>query len=244
MGLPVEDGVKTVSRAEQATHYVFGMEYSPTHNFLIRAEGYYNGFSNLAGRPREFGRQSHIFFSPESGKARGIDLFMTHALSHRLTWTVGYAYAIAEEKIEDETIFRPYDRRHSFTLNSNHQLTPTWHLYLSWRFHTGEPTTPLIHKAVRSPAVGIACERQFGDTRSERLPAYHSLDFRITKQNPYKEWEMSWYFQILNLYNHTNVDHYAFSEIQDEKTQAIIGCDIEEEPLFPIVPTLGITVAF
>ena len=55
---------------------------------------------------------------------------------------------------------------------------------------------------------------------------------------------MTWYFQILNLYNHTNVDHYAFSEIQDEKTGQIINCAIEEEPLFPLVPTLGITVAF
>ena len=244
MGLPVEDGTKTVGRAEQAVHYILGAEYAPTDSLLVRAEGYYNTFSNLAGRLREFGRQDHIFVSPESGNARGIDVFMTHAISHRLTWTLGYAYAIAKEQVENGTIFRQYDRRHSFALSSSHQLSPTWHLYLSWRFHTGEPTTPLIHREVRLPAGSLACDRQFGDTRSERLPAYHSLDFRITKHSPYKRWEMTWYFQILNLYNHTNVDHYAFSEIQDEKTGKIIDCAIEEEPLFPLVPTLGITVTF
>ena len=244
MELPIEDGVETAGRAEQAMHYIFGVEYIPTNSFLVRAEGYYNTFSNLAGRLREFGRQSHIFVSPESGNATGIDLFMTYAASHRLTWTVGYAYAIAKEQVENETVFRQYDRRHSFALSSRYQMSPAWQVYLSWRFHTGEPKTPLIHTEVRLPTGDIACERQFGDTRSERLPAYHSLDFRITKRSPYKRWEMTWYFQMLNLYNHTNVDHYAFSEIQDEKTGAIIGCDVEEEPLFPIVPTLGITVAF
>ena len=244
MGLPVEDGVETVGRAEQAVHYILGAEYAPTNNFLLHVEAYYNTFANLAGRMREFGRQDHIFVSPESGHAKGVDLFVTHAISNRLTWTVGYTYAIAKEQVENETIFRQYDRRHSFALSSSHQLSPAWYLYLSWRFHTGEPTTPLIHKETRLPTGGIACERQFGDTRSDRLPAYHSLDFRITKQSPYRRWEMTWYFQILNLYNHTNVDHYAFSEIQDEKTGAVIDCVIEEEPLFPIVPTLGITVAF
>ena len=244
MGLPIEDGIETVGRAERAIHYILGAEYAPIDNFLLRVEGYYNTFANLAGRTREFGRQGHIFVSPESGNAKGVDLFVTHAISNRLTWTVGYAYAIAKEQVENKTLSRQYDRRHSFALSSSHQLSPMWHLYLSWRFHTGEPKTPLTHNEIRLPAGGIACERQFGDTRSERLPAYHSLDFRITKQSLYRRWEMTWYFQILNLYNHTNVDHYAFSEIQDEKTGAIIGCNIEEEPLFPIVPTLGITVAF
>lgn len=244
MELPVEDGIETVDRAEQATHYILGVEYAPTDNFLVRVEGYYNTFANLVGRLREFGRQDNILVSPESGDAKGLDLFVTHAVSDRLTWTVGYAYALAEEQVAEETVFRQYDRRHSLALSSSYQLSPAWHLYLSWRFHTGEPKTPLIHKKITLPTGDIACERQFGDTRSERLPAYHSLDFRITKQSPYRRWEMTWYFQILNLYNHTNVDHYAFSEIQDEKTGAIIDCAIEEEPLFPLVPTLGITVTF
>ena len=244
MGVPVEDGLETVGRAEQAVHYIIGAEYTLANNFLVSVEGYYNTFDNLVGRLREFGRQNQIFASPESGRARGVDVFMTHAVSNRLAWTLGYAFGIAEEVAGGTTIFRQHDRRHSFAVSSNYQFAPTWHLYLSWRFHTGEPRTPLTHKEIRLPEGGLACDRQFGDTHSARMPAYHSLDFRITKRSPYRRWEMSWYFQILNLYNHTNVDQYAFSEVRDEETDAIIGCEIEEEPLFPIVPTLGITVNF
>ena len=243
MGVPVEDGIETVGRAEQASHYIIGAEYTPTHNFLVRVEGYYNTYDNLVGRLREFGRQNQIFVPPESGAAKGLDVFMTHAVSNRLSWTLGYAYGIAEEIAGGTTIFRQHDRRHAFAVSSNYQFAPTWHLYLSWRFYTGEPRTPLIHTEVRLPDGGIACDRQFGETHSARMPAYHSLDFRITKQSSYRRWELSWYFQILNLYNHRNLDQYAFSEVLNEETGAI-ECAIEEEPLFPIVPTLGVTLRF
>ena len=142
---------------------------------------------------------------------------MTHAVSNRLSWTLGYAYGIAEEVAGDETLFRQYDRRHAFAVSSSYQFAPTWHLYISWRFHTGEPRTPLIHTEVLQTDRSILCNRQFGDTHSERMPAYHSLDFRITKRSPYRRWKLSWYFQILNLYNQRNLDQYAFSEVRDEE---------------------------
>lgn len=244
MGVPVEDGIETVGSAEKAIHYIIGAEYTPTDNFLMRVEGYYNTFDNLVGRLREFGRQNQVFAPPESGNAQGLDVFMTHAVSNRLTWTLGYAYGVAKEITGGTNIFRQYDRRHSFAISSNYRFAPTWHLYLSWRFHTGEPRTPLIHTEVYGPNNNvIACDRQFGDVHSARMPAYHSLDFRITKRNSYRRWELSWYFQILNLYNRKNLDQYAFSEVVNEETGAI-ECTVEEEPLFPIVPTLGVTMSF
>lgn len=244
MEIPVEDGIETVGRAEKAVHYIVGAEYTPADNFLVRVEGYYNTFDNLVGRLREFGRQNQIFAPPQSGDAKGLDVFMTHAVSNRLTWTLGYAYGIAKEIAGGTQIFRQHDRRHSFAISSNYRFAPMWHLYLSWRFYTGEPRTPLESNKVLLDDGRFACDRQFGDVHSARMPAYHSLDFRITKRSSYRRWELSWYFQILNLYNHRNLDQYAFSEVRDEKTEVITDCVIEEEPLFPIVPTVGVTVNF
>lgn len=244
MTVPVEDDIRTVGRAEQATHYILGVEYNPGDNFLIRLEGYYKEFDNLVGRLREFGRQTQIFSSPESANAKGFDIFASQAVSSRLTWGLGYAYGIAEELTGRTTIFRQNDRRHSLFLSSSHQLSSSWHLYLSWRFHTGDPRTPLTHMNVQLDNGSIACDRRFGETNSERLPPYHSLDFRITKRSPYRRWTLSWYFQILNLYNNSNLDQYAFSEVRDEETGSIIGCEIDAEPLLPIIPTLGMTITF
>ena len=244
MNIPVEDDVQTVGRAEQAIHYILGGEYHPNANFLFRLEAYYKTLDNLSGRLREFGRQTQIFIPPESGGAKGVDVFVTHAVSNRLTWGVSYAYTVAKESAGGETFFRQSDRRHSVALSSSHQLSRGWHLYLTWRFHTGEPRTPLTHTLVSQPGGGIACDRQFGTTHSERLPPYHSLDFRFTKRSSYNRWELTWYFQILNLYNRSNIDQYAFSERRDEETGMLLGCEIDEEPLLPILPTLGISVAF
>ena len=244
MNIPVEDNVQTVGRAEQAVHYILGGEYHPNANFLFRLEAYYKTLDNLSGRLREFGRQNQIFVPPESGEAKGVDIFVTHAVSNRLTWGVGYAYIVAKESAGGETFFRQSDRRHSVALSSSHQLSRGWHFYLTWRFHTGEPKTPLTHTLVQQPDGGIACDRQFGATHSERLPPYHSLDFRFTKRNPYSRWELTWYFQILNLYNRSNIDQYAFSERRDEETGMLLGCEIDEEPQLPILPTLGISVTF
>ena len=244
MNIPVEDNVQTVGRAEQAVHYILGGEYHPNANFLFRLEAYYKTLDNLSGRLREFGRQNQIFVPPESGEAKGVDIFVTHAVSNRLTWGVGYAYTVAKESAGGETFFRQSDRRHSVALSSSHQLSRGWHFNLTWRFHTGEPKTPLTHTLVQQPGAGIACDRQFGATHSERLPPYHSLDFRFTKRNPYRRWELTWYFQILNLYNRSNIDQYAFSERRDEETGMLLGCEIDEEPMLPILPTLGISVTF
>lgn len=244
MNIPVEDDVQTVERAEQAIHYILAGEYQPNANFLFRVEAYYKTLDNLTGRLREFGRQTQIFLPPEFGTAQGVDVFVTHAVSDRLTWGVGYAYALAEENAGDETFFRQSDRRHSLALSSSHQLSRGWHLYLTWRFHSGEPRTPLTHVLVSQRSGATACDRQFGETHSERLPAYHSLDFRFTKRSPYSRWELTWYFQILNLYNRSNLDQYAFSESRDEETDMLLRCEIEEEPMLPILPTLGVSVAF
>ena len=244
MNIPVEDNVQTVGRAEQAIHYILGGEYHPNANFLFRLEAYYKTLDNLSGRLREFGRQTQIFIPPESGEAKGVDVFVTHAVSNRLTWGVSYAYTVAKESAGGETFFRQSDRRHSVALSSSHQLSRGWHLYLTWRFHTGEPRTPLTHTLVSQPGGGIACDRQFGQTHSERLPPYHSLDFRFTKRSSYSRWELTWYFQILNLYNRSNIDQYAFSERRDEETGMLLECEIDEEPMLPILPTLGISVTF
>ncbi len=239
VSLPVEDGITTAGSAEQSIHYILGFEYSATNNLLIKLEGYYKHYDNLVGRLREFGRQTQVFTPLDTADVKGFDLFTTHAVSNRLSWSLGYAFGIAEEETGGRTIYRESDRRHSIYLNSNYQFAPSWLLYVSWRFNTGTPRTPLIHEKVESN-----CNRQFGEPHAERLPPYHSLDFRITKRSIYKRWSLSWYFQILNLYNRSNIDQYAFSEIRDEDTNQLIDCSVESEPLLPIVPTLGITLTF
>lgn len=242
--VPVEDAIDHVGRAEKATHYVFGGEYISGGKFLIRVEGYYKKLNNLTGQIRDYGRQTQIFTNPDSGNVNGFDLFVSRAMSNRLTGSLGYAYAVAKEQAGGQEFFREFDQRHTIALNGSYQLSPSWHLHAGWRFHTGNPTTHLEHTPVRLLDGSLTCNRQFSPTNAERLRAYHSLDLRFTKSAAYKTWTLNWYFQVLNLYNRSNSHERAFSKVRDEDTNAAIDCEVSDEPLFPIVPTLGVSATF
>ena len=253
MTIPIETFVTDVGRAGRAIHYIIGAEYASGTNFMVRAEGYYKGLTNLAGQIQDFGRQAQIIAPADSGHAKGFDLFGMCTLSDRLTGSVGYAFSIAKASEEDlmydhplfgEEFYRDFDQRHTIALNGSYQIALRWHLHLSWRFHTGNPTTPLEHTLVRHSDGRIDCEREFGEYNTDRLPAYHSLDLRLTKTSEYKSWTLNWYVQILNLYNRSNVHERVFSEVHDEATGNLIGCEVSDEPLFPILPTLGVSATF
>ena len=244
MAIPVEDEVDSIGRAEEATHYVVGGEYTSGGNLFIRAEAYYKKLDNLSGQIRDHGRQTPVFTNPDSGHAKGFDLLISRAISDRLAGSLGYAFVVAKAQLGDQEFFREFDQRHTLGLNGSYRLSTGWRMHASWRFHTGNPTTSLTHTPVPLPDGRLTCDRQFGPTNAERLPAYHSLDLRFTKSSEYKSWNLTWYIQVLNLYNRSNIHERIFSEIRDEDTNAIIDCEVGTEPLFPIVPTLGVNATF
>ena len=253
MTIPVEDGVDDIGGSEQAIHYVIGGDYVMPNRFLIRAEAYYKNLSNLIGHIPDYGRQTQIIAPVHSGSAKGVDLFINGVISDRLTANLGYAFSIAKGREDPTTIFpsvfggeffREFDQRHSIALNGNYRLSPAWQLHFVWRFHTGNPTTNLEHSIIKLPDGKLGCERSFGDYNAKRLPAFHSLDLRLTKTSPHTGWQLSWYFQVLNLYNRSNVHEYTFTGERDDDSNVLIDCNISEEPFFPIVPTLGVSVRF
>ena len=253
MTIPIETFVTDVGRAGQAIHYIIGAEYASGRNFMVRAEGYYKVLTNLTGQIQDFGRQAQIIAPADSGHAKGFDLFGVYELSDRLMGSLGYAFLITKAKEDDlmydrplfgEEFYRDFDQRHTITLNGSYQIASRWHLHLAWRFHTGNPTTPLEHTLIRSSDGSVDCERGFGEYNTDRLPAYHSLDLRLTKTSEYKSWTLSWYVQMLNLYNRLNVHERVFSEIRDEATGELTGCEVSNEPFFPILPTLGVSATF
>ncbi len=253
MTIAVEDGTDDVGRAAKAAHYVVGAEYASDGNFMIRAEGYYKKLENLTGQIQDFGRGAQIIAPADSGDVKGFDLFMSSALSDRLTGSVGYAFSITKAR-EDNPRFNPplfgkefyrdFDQRHTTALNGSYRISPSLHLHVVWRFHTGNPTTHLEHTLIQASDGNLVCKRGFGEYNAERLPAYHSLDLRLTKTSEYKSWTLNWYVQILNLYNRSNVHERAFDIVRDEDTNALINCEVSNEPLFPILPTLGVSATF
>jgi len=233
----VEDQHTEIGHAEFASHFVFGAEYLGLESSYFLLEAYYKKLDNLTGRMHVYGRQPVILANPDSGKASGLELLIRHQISDRLNCNLGYGLAVAKEKIGDKEFFRSFDQRHSMGLNFNYHLSLKSNLNVGWRFHSGQPSIPLESGTV-------VCERNIDEYNSERLPVYHSLDIRLTRSVHHKKWDMSWYFQIINLYSRKNIDARVLKIVENEETAAIIGCEVVDEPLLPIVPTLGFNIRF
>ena len=108
-------------------------------------------------------------------------------------------------------------------------------MYTTWSFHTGRPYTELKAEPIWLNGQLRDCESTFhGPINASRLPNYHSLDLRLTRTKSNQKLSLSWYVQVLNLYNHQNVHEYAVN----------VDCQVEAEPLLPILPLFGAEVRF
>ena len=73
---------------------------------------------------------------------------------------------------------------------------------------------------------------------NSRKPEYHRLDIRLTALSEF--WGMNWtfYLDVINAYNKSNViayDYYVNSDLTLGR---------EANTMFPIIPTLGFSVKF
>jgi len=241
--LPVEEGIAESQPPEEAVHYVLAAEYSPAVSLLLRTEAYYKTFDGLVGRISDSGRKEKFFTSPESGSARGFEVFTKHALTSRFTWGLGYALSKAEMEAGTENIPRNFDRRHSLSVSADYAIWSDGWINVIWRYHTGDPYTEAWYEEVLSEdGSSYVWQRIYGEANGARYPSYHSLDVRLTKNFRFRKWEMILYLQIMNLYNRGNVHEYSFEKITDE--EGMVSYERVTENFLPILPTLGLSAQF
>jgi hypothetical protein len=79
----------------------------------------------------------------------------------------------------------------------------------------------------------------YGDNKfSSRKPAYHRLDLRFNFLADF--WNLDWvfYLDVVNVYNRANVINYDYFVTKD------LTLGREQNNMFPILPTFGVSVKF
>jgi len=236
--IPVEEGISEVRPPEKASHYVLSAEYSPKVNWLLKTEAYYKTFDDLVGRIKDYGRKERLFIDPKSGNAKGLELYIHQSPLPSFSWGLGYALAKSDVKTDIGTFPRNYDRRHSLTLNADYAILVDGWINFTWRYHSGDPYT---YAQYEKTADG-KWEKKYGAINGNRLPPYHSLDVRFTKNFQFRRWNMSAYLQIMNVYNRNNVQEYSFEQTTDE--QGNVSYQRITEGFLPILPTFGVNAQF
>jgi hypothetical protein len=275
-------------RAEQATHYVLGLDRWIDNRWQLRLETYYKDFGSLIVQRYLTGTLyetvpipganpmvpsgwtqpvavtgdslTTIPINAADGSAYGFEILLEKRnteSSDRLSGWIGYSLARAE-RIRDgiTTPFR-FDQRHTLNLVLDYRLSSWMDVGVRWKYGTNFPFTPPIGLKPR-----VVTENQNGrqvhviqadakgdvifdidrggeaNRYSGRLPAYHRLDLRATAYADYWGLDWSFYLDVINVYNRSNLLNYRFY-IKDDMT---IGRG--EVTMFPILPTLGFSVRF
>ncbi len=280
--------------AEQALHYIAGIERWLSSEWSIKLEGYYKDFNNLIvqkvvpglryvtnqvpGKDPRYpdGWTQPVAVAGDSltqvpvnnadGSAYGAEIFLAkknRGPDDRFSGWISYSYSVAERN--EGGIIRPFrfDQRHTVNIVFNYQLTDWLDVGLRWQYGSGFPITlpsgvkPRIvlvdengdgvpetpEVATRIPYFGgngeVIYDVDYNNQRlNARKPPYHRLDVRFTAVTNFWSLDWSFYLDVINAYNRSNVIGYDYY-INNDLT---LGRDTST--MFPIIPTLGFSVKF
>ncbi|HRI47180.1 MAG TPA: TonB-dependent receptor [Ignavibacteriaceae bacterium] len=202
------------------------------------------------------------------GEAYGVEFLLEKKNSERgsnFSGWISYAYAHANRYQRRDIIPFAFDQRHTVNIVGNYSLGSNWELGFRWQYGSGFPYTEPIGLKPRillldtdndgKPETPVVATRasyanpnsnevifdiDYGDRNrfNARKPAYHRLDIRVTKATILWNYDWTFYLDIINIYNRTNVVGYSFY-VEDDLT---LGR--ETNSMFPILPTIGFSVKF
>lgn len=202
------------------------------------------------------------------GEAYGFEFFLSKRNvmnSSKLSGWISYALAYAN-RFEDgiKLPFR-FDQRNTFNVVLNYDFNNWFNVGLRWQYGTGfpytepvgiksrivlkdlngdgKPETPVIstRKSFSNPngEGEVVYDIDFGNNKfNSRKPAYHRLDVRFNFLANF--WNLDWvfYLDVVNVYNRKNVVNYDYYITED------LQLGREQNNMFPILPTLGVSVKF
>jgi hypothetical protein len=185
------------------------------------------------------------FYEPESfltrwenslrGRSRGFELFVHRRSINGLSGWLGYSYANTRytDVETGETFVGDFDQRHTFNAYGSYRLSDRTSLSARFRYGSNTPLVGYYYREA-SGLYFLGSERN-----TTRLPIYSRLDLRADRTFQVSQGRLTLFVEVINLYNRRNLR--AHSAFVDPFTLLVDGVT---EKLFPIIPSIGMTVEF
>jgi len=239
--LAVEDGETRFAPAERSEHRVIGYERTLGGTFLraIRVEAFQRRIRDPRPRHENIFEAVNAFpeaeadrfrIAPESSRAGGIEVLLRGIAGPRTSWWINYALASAEDRIDGEEVPRQTDQPHTVNLYVDTLLGKRWNLSVAWRYHTGWPTSPVFAETDEDGEVIPV----LGKLNSERLPSYHRMDLRASRDWQLRSSRLTFFVDLQNVYDRGNLAGFDLQVDED-------GIVAEPETWPGFFPSIGIT---
>jgi hypothetical protein len=220
---------------EKAFQGSFGIERKITQAINVDLTAFYNRRYDLVA-------QFPVSFVPRTqngavGRAYGLEVMLRHEVTRNFFGWVAYTLNRSEVRRRDQVTYRltEFDQTHLLTMVGSYRLGDGWELGGRFRFATGSPRTPITHPydIYRVDADGYSPTQ--GEALSSREPPFHQLDVRIDKSWVFRDWTLTAYLDVQNVYNAQNVEAY----VTDYRFRTEVPV-----PGLPFLPILGVKGSF
>ncbi|HLT24879.1 MAG TPA: TonB-dependent receptor, partial [Ignavibacteria bacterium] len=189
-----------------------------------------------------------------SGNSYGIELSLEKKYIGPQTkfygW-INYSFSKSQRDRGDGLItpFR-FDRTHALNIVANYRVNSWLEVGARWQYATNFLETPPVgilprvvgDSLVLNPLTGdMIFNLDFGDKNnlySKRRPDYHRLDVRVSAFTKFWNTDWTFYIDVMNVYNRTNVIGYDRSLNSDYEIVT------ETRGMIPILPTIGVNARF
>lgn len=234
----------------RATHYILGYDTAlPGREVSVSLEAYYKTMHNLLAfrETRSSVTQELDFtilnvFRRADGEAYGGEIYLRKPRGRFNGWL---AYSFAHVYKDGETLndvitrYPPnWDRRHTLSLVANYNFSRKWEISGSFKYGSGFPYTQ-ANGSFEYDQLGTPVSRRviFDTINGARYPAYHRLDLSVIRHYDFKSWQMDLFLNLVNVYNRKNVFYYTWDfDVDPAKRETV--------PLFPFLPSLGVSARF
>lgn len=241
----LSDSVRGVSTATDAA---VGFDKWLSVRRLIHAGTFYKKYERLLTPNRYSNPYSpNDAFEDASGSSYGVDILLRQLDGGTVSGWVAYTYTMNSRTDVFGRSYTPsQDRRHNLNVVGSWRRGP-YTLGGRVSVASGFPVTPQIgayRRSIYDPISQkwttdewINNQSIRGDRNSVRLPTYRRLDGSVSRAGTIRGAKTTTYFSVMNVLNFRNTAgyRYEFSNGDPKRSQF---------PNFPILPTMGVTIAF
>lgn len=228
-------------RAERAWQTSAGVEEKLAKGVSLTATAYYVDRSDMivAAAARDAGMStdgSGTYVNEGVGRSYGGEVLL-QARGDRFFGWAAYTYGRSERRdhpMDDSRLFDS-DQTHNLIVLGSVKLgrDNKWQVGGRFQLTSGTPYTPVMGAVYDSDRNKY--DPAYGQVNSQRNPAQHQLDLRVDRSFAFKDWKLSGYLDVSNVYMNAPVVGYSYNTNYTERT---------ETTGIPILPSIGVRGEF
>ena len=242
--LQVEDGLARYPVSQRAHHFIasFTREF-PSAAVEVHAEAYYKRFTRVKRRFENMFNPfvllpelaaDRVELHPSEAQARGVEASVRYRPGHALEAWLTFSRSAADDRVDGVWRPRRWNQLHSASAGAVWNRS-AWSASVALLWHTGWQTT-------RLPGI-VAVDLERLSWNDERLPAFASLDARVSRTWEWSSHSLTLFAEGSNVLDRLNVGavDYELARVQGSNVFAVSR---EHVATFPLVPSIGLVWEF